>query len=175
MDGGEPFIGGYSELLSRSVFCLVAPGDGWSARLEDAVLHGCLPLIIMDNVHTVFETILDFDAFSVRVKESSIEDIPVILKAIPQDQVKRMQLKLSKVWHRFAYASGTLLQAQVNETIGRNLNEVSDLEARGKVPRDYPLQRVRSFTFQDDAFGTIMQWLYAKIPDTRGDASAAAR
>ena len=25
-------------------------GDGWSARVEDSVLHGCIPLIIMDNV-----------------------------------------------------------------------------------------------------------------------------
>jgi hypothetical protein len=29
------------------------PGDGWSARLEDAVLHGCIPVIIIDNVHVV--------------------------------------------------------------------------------------------------------------------------
>ena len=33
-------------------------GDGWSARLEDAVLHGCIPVIIIDNVHVVFESIL---------------------------------------------------------------------------------------------------------------------
>lgn len=29
-----------SELLTRSVFCLVAAGDGWSARFDDAMLHG---------------------------------------------------------------------------------------------------------------------------------------
>jgi hypothetical protein len=34
--GPEP----YSEMLARSKFCLVAPGDGWSARAEDAILHG---------------------------------------------------------------------------------------------------------------------------------------
>eukprot|EP00798_Chlamydomonas_sp_ICE-L_P001798 gene1798-33218_t len=34
----------YSSMLARSTFCLVAPGDGWSARAEDAVLHGCIPL-----------------------------------------------------------------------------------------------------------------------------------
>jgi hypothetical protein len=32
--------GDYSEMLSSSVFCLVVPGDGWSARMEDAMLHG---------------------------------------------------------------------------------------------------------------------------------------
>ena len=39
--------GDYSELLSSSIFCLVVPGDGWSARMDDATLHGCIPVIIM--------------------------------------------------------------------------------------------------------------------------------
>ncbi len=92
----------YSHLLSRSIFCLVAtgqrlscpiaavlspPGDGWSARAEDAVLHGCIPLIVMDNVHAVFESILELDDFSVRIKESAVEDIPSILGAFTGEQV----------------------------------------------------------------------------------------
>jgi hypothetical protein len=32
--------GDYSDLLSSSIFCLVLPGDGWSARMDDAMLHG---------------------------------------------------------------------------------------------------------------------------------------
>jgi len=32
--------GDYSELLARSVFCLVAAGDGWTSRFDDAMLHG---------------------------------------------------------------------------------------------------------------------------------------
>jgi len=32
--------------LSKSRFCGVFPGDGWSGRLEDSVLHGCIPVII---------------------------------------------------------------------------------------------------------------------------------
>jgi hypothetical protein len=42
--------GDYSELLSSSIFCLVIPGDGWSARMDDATLHGCIPVIIMVRV-----------------------------------------------------------------------------------------------------------------------------
>ncbi len=30
----------YSASLARSKFCFVLPGDGWSGRAEDAVLHG---------------------------------------------------------------------------------------------------------------------------------------
>lgn len=39
--------GDYSGLLASSTFCLVLPGDGWTARMEDAMLHGCIPVIIM--------------------------------------------------------------------------------------------------------------------------------
>ena len=50
---GRDIQGEYTQLLSRSKFCLVAPGDGWSARVEDAALHGCVPVVIMDGVHAV--------------------------------------------------------------------------------------------------------------------------
>jgi hypothetical protein len=49
--------GDYSNLLSRSKFCLALPGDGWSARFEDSVLHGCIPVIIMDNVQVCEESL----------------------------------------------------------------------------------------------------------------------
>ena len=39
--------GDYSQLLASSIFCLVLPGDGWSARMDDAMLHGCIPVIII--------------------------------------------------------------------------------------------------------------------------------
>jgi hypothetical protein len=36
----------YSEELGSSRFCGVFPGDGWSGRMEDSILHGCIPVII---------------------------------------------------------------------------------------------------------------------------------
>jgi len=44
--GGGDVPGDYTNLLSRSIFCLVLPGDGFSARAADAILHGCLPVVI---------------------------------------------------------------------------------------------------------------------------------
>jgi hypothetical protein len=37
---GAQYPGDYATWLARSKFCLVVPGDGWSARAEDAVLNG---------------------------------------------------------------------------------------------------------------------------------------
>ena len=34
-------------------------GDGWTTRVEDAMLHGCIPVLFMDNVIPVYGTILD--------------------------------------------------------------------------------------------------------------------
>lgn len=36
----------YKEELANSVFCGVFPGDGWSGRMEDSILQGCIPVII---------------------------------------------------------------------------------------------------------------------------------
>ena len=44
-------------------------GDGWSPRAEDAVLHGCIPVVIMDNVDPVFGNVLEWAKFSVRIAE----------------------------------------------------------------------------------------------------------
>lgn len=36
----------YKLELSQSRFCGVLPGDGWSGRMEDSILNGCIPVII---------------------------------------------------------------------------------------------------------------------------------
>lgn len=87
-------------------------------------------------------------------------------------QIIRMQRRLSLVWHRFAYATGSLLERGIKDQAERNFNEVP--AGKTGLAEDYPLQRVKDFPHQDDAFSTVMQWLYAKILDTRGEAGAAA-
>ncbi len=46
-------------------------GDGWSSRAGDSILNGCIPVVIMDDVDAVFETILQWQTFSIRVPEVS--------------------------------------------------------------------------------------------------------
>jgi hypothetical protein len=74
-------------------------------RAEDAVLHGCIPVVIMDEVHAVYESIPDWDSFSVRVNQASVKHLPEILLSIPKDKVHRMQRRLRRVWHRCAAAA----------------------------------------------------------------------
>jgi hypothetical protein len=76
-------------------------GDGWSARAEDAILHGCVPIILQDGVHAPLESVLDYAAFSVRVPEQQVDLLPEILAAVPPKELRRMQRNLRRVWHRW--------------------------------------------------------------------------
>ncbi|KAG2488354.1 hypothetical protein HYH03_013044 [Edaphochlamys debaryana] len=161
---GEKYeiAGGYSEHLARSKFCVVVGGDGYAMRFEDAVLHGCIPLIIMDRTHVIFESILDIDSFAIRINEASVNDhLPNILNAISDEQVERMQRKLALVWHRFAYGHGTLVQAAIRRLQNDNSGQAM------LAPEAHPFQPVMHFPVQADALSTIIQWLHGRIKDTQ--------
>ena len=50
-------------------------GDGWARRVEDAVLHGCIPVIIQDAVEEKFSNVVDYAAFALRIAEDDIEQV----------------------------------------------------------------------------------------------------
>ena len=76
-----------------------------------------------------------------------------MLLSIPEERVARMQQRITRVWHRFAYTHGKPVRPMVLRALG------GDADAH----------REGAWLLQDDAFGTIMQWLYSRIPHTRGD------
>jgi hypothetical protein len=111
-------------------------------------------------VHAVFESLFDYDSFSVRVLQSHVDSLPSILKSIPADKVRRMQLRITHVWHRFAYRSGPALGAQLEATLADNARVVRQRNV------SHPLLARPPPSLDDDALGTIMQWLYSRIPYT---------
>lgn len=47
--------------VTRSIFCLSPAGDTpSSARLFDAIVSGCIPVIVSDELELPFEGILDY-------------------------------------------------------------------------------------------------------------------
>ena len=62
--------------------------------MEEAILHGCIPVIIQDNVDMPFEEWLPYDEFSVRVRESDAVNLDGVIKQIKEDQVHAMQVRL---------------------------------------------------------------------------------
>lgn len=55
-------------------------------------------------MHAVFESILDWDSFSLRVRESALEAVPQLLEAVAPERLARMQRNLARVWHRCGVA-----------------------------------------------------------------------
>lgn len=208
------------------MFCLAAPGDGWSPRLEDAALHGCIPVIIMDNVHVVFETLLDWPAFSLRIAQKDMARLPQLLQAVTPARVAQMQANLARVWHRLRWAHHPLMHAETVKAVKHVLDtetrdeqlrrkawsaaeEAAACEQKRSIAADaqagscgdgaaakvlaaegvglqawLQLQQGAGNTAQaarpmgqfdaqhvlsteDDAFSTILQWLYSRIPSTR--------
>ncbi len=136
-----------------------APGDGWSSRFEDCILHGAVPVIIQDDVDTSFATMLDMDAISIRIAEKDCHLLPEVLLAVTPERFKAMQLAVSKVWHRFVYSSLPMFQRDIKAA----RNKTTLIEE----PLSLPHQKLDGDPAEDDAFATIMQWLYSQIERTR--------
>ncbi|KAJ4775422.1 exostosin family protein [Rhynchospora pubera] len=74
----------YYEEMASSLFCGVLPGDGWSGRMEDSMLNGCIPVIIQDGIFQPYENVLNYNSFAVRILE---DDIPNLVSILQESQV----------------------------------------------------------------------------------------
>ena len=112
MGGKDPdgclLVGGHSRDyiidLQRSVFCVVLPGNGWG-HIEEPVIHGCIPVIVMPGIHVQLEGVLNITRFTIRIERDQLPRLVDILRAIPPSRVAELQAELAKVWERFTYSA----------------------------------------------------------------------
>lgn len=52
-------------------------------------------------------------------------------------------------------------QSYIKQQAERNLNFQTGLDGQ-VLPETAPIQKVKEFPFEDDAFSTVMQWLYSR-------------
>ncbi|XP_031488186.1 uncharacterized protein LOC116256114 isoform X1 [Nymphaea colorata] len=137
----------YPEQLSRSTFCGVFPGDGWSGRMEDSILHGCIPVVIQDGIFLPYENVLNYESFAVRIPEDEIPNLIKILQAINKAEVEVKLQNVHKLWQRFLYRDSVLLEAE-RQKLGGHLSSWA-VEFSKLV--------------EDDAFSTFIQVLHYKL------------
>nr|ACN39924.1 unknown [Picea sitchensis] len=137
----------YSELGS-SLFCGVFPGDGWSGRMEDSVLQGCIPVIIQDGIQVAYENVLNYDSFAVRIAEDDIPHLVQILRGINETELEFKLANVQKLRQRFIYRDSVMLEA-------RRQNK-----SHGHVD-DWALQY--SLLTGDDVLSTFIQVLHYKL------------
>lgn len=66
----------YHLALASSVFCGVFPGDGWSGRMEDSILQGCIPVVIQVVIKALFHFI--FSPQHNKVKNGFLQSLSLI-------------------------------------------------------------------------------------------------
>jgi hypothetical protein len=92
----------YIKLIEKSMFSLCPRGTGHSSiRLFETMSMGSIPIIISDNFIKPLETYLNWDDFSVTVKESDIHNIPKILSKFDSSDIKKMSDKAFNIYHKY--------------------------------------------------------------------------
>jgi hypothetical protein len=98
--------------LQMSTFCLCPPGwVGWSPRFYQAMLAGCIPVLLEVNgtVDLPFSNSQDLSNFTVAVPTRDLSSLGQILQGIPFNRVVEMRFSLEHAWHDFAYMTSDLL------------------------------------------------------------------
>jgi len=127
----------YREMLEAR-FCFAPTGWGWGQRVFEAILSGCIPVIMQSDNLQPFEGILPWKQFAVMLNESDIPNLHEVLAAIPQAKVESMQRTLSCVWPRLTFFSsptqrrefGDLYQVDAFDMMMLELSQHAD-KARG--------------------------------------------
>lgn len=68
-----------------------------------AVLVGCVPILIQDGVEMAFEETLPWHRFSLRLNFTDIPALPHILRLVPPAAVARMRRGLGCIWPRMVW------------------------------------------------------------------------
>ncbi|MCO5594804.1 hypothetical protein L7F22_048838 [Adiantum nelumboides] len=86
----------YYEDIQRSIFCLCPLGWApWSPRIVEAVVFGCIPVIIADNIVLPFRDVIPWDEIAVFVPEKDVDKLEPILTSISMEEVTKKQKMLS--------------------------------------------------------------------------------
>lgn len=85
------FVDGYHELLGRAQFCLCPRGiTPWTVCVYQALIAGCVPVILSDHFELPFQWAVPWQDFSIRWPEQEVAYLYDGLKQIPRDQIENL-------------------------------------------------------------------------------------
>ncbi|GJP79125.1 hypothetical protein CLOP_g9376 [Closterium sp. NIES-67] len=167
MESTEGVPEGYLVEMGRAAFCLAPSGWGWAMRTTQALMLGCIPVIIQPHVVQPFEgdgtdwTRLaphvvqpfegdgtDWTRLAVILSKADIPNLPRILRAIPESERRKKRLAMREEWLKFVWAS-------------------TQLNPFGFLPR--PLQDEMAVRLEKgDVFATVMGALRRRLEGKGG-------
>ncbi|KAF7137750.1 hypothetical protein RHSIM_Rhsim07G0247900 [Rhododendron simsii] len=94
--------------MRKSIFCLSPAGNTpSSARLFDAIVSGCIPVIVSDELELPFEGILHYRKIALFVSSSDAVQpgwLLTFLRSISPSQIREMRTNLAKYARHFLYS-----------------------------------------------------------------------
>jgi hypothetical protein len=109
--------------MDRARFCLVLPGAGYTTRGTLAVMRGCVPVLVGDNIAQPFGDLYDYTQFSVSVPESNVHNMLHVLEAVTEETQSAMRAQLAELAPRLMWEEGDA-QGGAFETTMRALANV---------------------------------------------------
>lgn len=97
----------YENELYGSKFCICPRGNNHvgGVCLTESMTFGCVPVILSDYYDFPFNDVLDWNNFSVILKEEHVPNLEKILKGIPEENYKKMHQNLLQVRKHFQWNS----------------------------------------------------------------------
>ncbi|XP_058749957.1 probable glycosyltransferase At3g07620 [Vicia villosa] len=94
----------YMEYMNSSRYCICARGyEVHTPRIVEAIFSECVPVIISDNYVPPFFEVLEWEAFSVFVRESDVPSLRDILLSIPEEKYLALHFGVKKVQQHFLW------------------------------------------------------------------------
>ena len=110
----------YIEDMMSSKFCLCPEGwHAWNPRPYQAVLLGCIPVLLSEEIELAFEEMIDYSKFMVRVHPGDVSKLKSILEAIPEYEVEEMRKEMERIWRLFSYGPQGLAPQMVMKVLAR--------------------------------------------------------
>ena len=110
----------YVRDMMSSTFCLCPEGwHAWNPRPYQAILLGCIPVLLSEEIELAFEEVIDYSSFMIRVKPSDIGNLKTILQSVPPARVELMRRELERVWRLFTYGPRGLAPHMILKMLAR--------------------------------------------------------
>ena len=154
----------YHDMLSSSVFCAVVPGHGYSKRMEESMINGCVPVLVQDGVHEAWENVMDYDAFSIRVRQADLHRMVDILEDVPAEVLAAKRREAKRVWRRFTWSSVHALDKK------RRIDP-----AAVNADRIMPLPRASEDSTEEESAGDAVDTLLLMLTVMRSTSAEARR
>eukprot|EP00884_Botryococcus_braunii_P001012 jgi/Botrbrau1/10911/Bobra.0025s0084.1 len=91
---------------TRARFCLALTGAGWGSRFKTAILCGCIPVVISDDVAVENNDVIDLRDISIRLPERYTYMVPEVLNYLEEhhaDMVEVMQRRIACAWRYWVW------------------------------------------------------------------------